>query len=195
MKKSVSGFTLVELLIVIVVIAILAAISIVAYNGIVDRAISAKTAMAIDNYSKHLQLTYAEEGKFQKEAGTGFSESCLGSVANYPATDVFPAGVCVMNVSTSTPLISVRTEFYNETVARLSTAPEVPADKTVTIENTNPYTGVTTSKAYRGVWVQVNPLLYYRVELALPASKECPSNTDKVGIYPTAIWCQKYVEV
>lgn len=33
-----SGFTIVELLIVIVVIAILAAITIVAYNGIQDRA-------------------------------------------------------------------------------------------------------------------------------------------------------------
>ena len=34
MKKTSSGFTIVELLIVIVVIAILAAITIVAYNGI-----------------------------------------------------------------------------------------------------------------------------------------------------------------
>lgn len=38
MKKSTSGFTIVELLIVIVVIAILAAISIVAYSGIQERA-------------------------------------------------------------------------------------------------------------------------------------------------------------
>ncbi|HEX7483890.1 MAG TPA: prepilin-type N-terminal cleavage/methylation domain-containing protein [Candidatus Saccharimonadales bacterium] len=38
MRKTTSGFTIVELLIVIVVIAILAAITIVAYNGIQNRA-------------------------------------------------------------------------------------------------------------------------------------------------------------
>jgi prepilin-type N-terminal cleavage/methylation domain-containing protein len=38
MRKITTGFTLVELLIVIVVIAILAAISVVAYTGIQNRA-------------------------------------------------------------------------------------------------------------------------------------------------------------
>ena len=38
MKSPRSGFTIVELLIVIVVIAILAAITIVAFNGIQERA-------------------------------------------------------------------------------------------------------------------------------------------------------------
>ena len=42
MKRGVKGFTIVELLIVIVVIAILAAISIVAYNGIQSRANNTK---------------------------------------------------------------------------------------------------------------------------------------------------------
>lgn len=41
MKKSTSGFTIVELLVVIVVIGILAAITIVAYNGIQKRAAAA----------------------------------------------------------------------------------------------------------------------------------------------------------
>ena len=44
MRKNV-GFTIVELLIVIVVIGILAAITIVAYNGIQDRAKSSNSSI------------------------------------------------------------------------------------------------------------------------------------------------------
>lgn len=57
-KKSstVSGFTIVELLIVIVVIGILAAISIVAYNGIQDGARAASVSTALNQASKKIQL-------------------------------------------------------------------------------------------------------------------------------------------
>jgi prepilin-type N-terminal cleavage/methylation domain-containing protein len=53
-----SGFTIVELLIVVVVIAILAAITIVAYSGITDRAKNAAAASAAEQAVKKV-LTYA----------------------------------------------------------------------------------------------------------------------------------------
>jgi prepilin-type N-terminal cleavage/methylation domain-containing protein len=51
MRKSTSGFTIVELLIVIVVIGILAAITIVAYNGIQNRAHDTAIASDLRNFA------------------------------------------------------------------------------------------------------------------------------------------------
>lgn len=56
MKRSTSGFTIVELLIVIVVIAILATISIVAYTGIQDRATASAVKSDLANFAKMIQI-------------------------------------------------------------------------------------------------------------------------------------------
>lgn len=58
------GFTIVELLIVIVVIAILAAITIVAYNGIQQRARDSQRKSDIATIIKALELYYAENGSY-----------------------------------------------------------------------------------------------------------------------------------
>lgn len=51
-----TGFTIVELLIVIVVIGILAALVIVAYNGIQDRAKNSSIQSDIENFAKKIEL-------------------------------------------------------------------------------------------------------------------------------------------
>ena len=56
------GFTIVELLIVIVVIAILASISVVAYNGIQQRARDAQRVQAVTNYIKANNLYIVQNG-------------------------------------------------------------------------------------------------------------------------------------
>lgn len=63
MSKTKSGFTLVELLIVIVVIAILAAITIVAYNGIQDKAHNTAIKSDLSALAKTVRLYQAENGE------------------------------------------------------------------------------------------------------------------------------------
>lgn len=59
-----SGFTIVELLIVIIVIAILAAISLVAYNGIQQRARDSERAQDMASLQKVLELYFIDNGSF-----------------------------------------------------------------------------------------------------------------------------------
>lgn len=59
-----SGFTIVELLIVVVVIAILAAITIVAYNGISSRANDAAITSDADTLRKKVELRHAENDEY-----------------------------------------------------------------------------------------------------------------------------------
>ena len=72
------GFTIVELLIVIVVIAILAAISIVAYNGIQNRAKNNKTITAVASWAKAIQLYKVDNGTYPL-----IGHTCIGSVTTY----------------------------------------------------------------------------------------------------------------
>lgn len=62
-KKQV-GFTIVELLIVIVVIAILATISIVVYNGVQNRAYNVSIQSDLKNIATKIELYKAEQGVY-----------------------------------------------------------------------------------------------------------------------------------
>lgn len=71
------GFTIVELLIVIVVIGILAAITIVAYNGIQQRAKNAQVIAGVNMYIKAFMSYSTINSTYPTNAG------CLGS--GYPS--------------------------------------------------------------------------------------------------------------
>lgn len=70
MKKD-RGFTIVELLIVIVVIGILAAIVIVAYNGIQNRAKTQSGQAAASNVQKKIEAYNAAVGSYPTGAANG----------------------------------------------------------------------------------------------------------------------------
>ena len=59
-----SGFTIVELLVVIVVIGILAAISVVSYNGIAQKAKTTALQSDLTNAKKTLQMYQVENGSY-----------------------------------------------------------------------------------------------------------------------------------
>ena len=88
-KHKQTGFTIVELLIVIVVIAILATITIVAYNGIQDRARASAASSALSNAVKKIKYAQAELDNTASLDCTAFSTalgvsppSCTPTVGN-----------------------------------------------------------------------------------------------------------------
>lgn len=88
--RRTTGFTIVELLIVIVVIGILAAITIVAYNGIQQRAKTAAITSAADQWEKIIRAEAITTGAMP-------SVGCLGSSStDFPAKGDFLAGECVI---------------------------------------------------------------------------------------------------
>lgn len=89
MRKSLTGFTIVELLIVVVVIAILAVISTVAYTNFQQRANNSKTLSAVTAYIQAASLYKADKGQYPPVS------SCLGT--GYPN----PNGSCHSNGSYS----------------------------------------------------------------------------------------------
>ncbi|MDK2899180.1 MAG: hypothetical protein PWQ10_367, partial [Patescibacteria group bacterium] len=69
-NKTSPAFTIVELLIVIVIIGILAAITLVSYTGITSKANIATVQSDLSNASKKLAMYYAEHGTYPTSLDT-----------------------------------------------------------------------------------------------------------------------------
>lgn len=99
-KKAQSGFTLVELIIVIVVIGILAAIILVAYAGVTNRASNSADNANADQIVKVAETMNADGGSYPTTVST---------LTNGDSTSKLPSGVMVVLTST------VPTEAQTET--------------------------------------------------------------------------------
>lgn len=140
-SSSRSGFTIVELLIVIVVIAILAAITTVAYNGIQDRAVNTQRISAAKEYQKIINTYIINRSVYPRTVGAT-ETYCLGD--GYPdwnadgtANDCFATN----NIKFVGPALN--TELLKE-VSTLPSFPKTPVQ-----------TGGTQSLgiAYRGITI------------------------------------------
>lgn len=91
-----TGFTIVELLIVIVVIGILAAITVVAYNGIQQRARDAKMASTLQSATKKAQVEYNLTGTYPAATTLGADSSISLTMTADPATQT----LCITGTGT-----------------------------------------------------------------------------------------------
>ena len=114
-KQKQSGFTIVELLIVIVVIAILAAVTITAYNGIQERAKVSKVQQDLKSMQRLIELYKSEHDVYPSTGGAwsysysspdGFIPSVVPTYANslprFTADQVVNSGHCYVYNSNGT---------------------------------------------------------------------------------------------
>lgn len=100
MTRNGKGFTIVELLIVVVVIAILAAVTIVSFNGITQRAKASSTQSLVTNVVKKVEAYRIETGQLPTNAQLINNQSLTSSTANSgPAS----ARLDGLNVTSSYP--------------------------------------------------------------------------------------------
>lgn len=86
-----TGFTIVELLIVIVVIAILAAIAIASYTGIQTRANDSVVAAKVSSIAKMVEVYGAASGGYVPHADW----ACVGQPEDFPAENGYAAEWCI----------------------------------------------------------------------------------------------------
>ena len=105
------GFTVVELLIVIVVIGILAVITVVSYTGVQKRAIAASIVSDLDSFSKKIKLYYSMYSEYPTLGADYCPTSpvvdnnyCLkveGDFEYYVNNDTNPESFCILNSQSS----------------------------------------------------------------------------------------------
>lgn len=118
--RSSRGFTIVELLIVIIVIAILASITLVTYGGIQQRANNATTINSVAAYAKAIQLYAVQNGVYPDTTGN----PCLGPLGTRCINMTDYTGAC-NNYGSTTANSTFDTAIK-------SVAPSIPAPSTQT---------------------------------------------------------------
>ncbi|MDB5186864.1 MAG: Type secretion system protein [Candidatus Saccharibacteria bacterium] len=102
-KQTQKGFTIVELLIVIVVIGILAAITIVAFNGVQDRSNDARRQSDIKNVHTIVEKYAADNGSYPSTGGLSIVRSDDNCFAGTSQADWVPNVVETLPQSVPNP--------------------------------------------------------------------------------------------
>lgn len=104
--KRQSGFTIIELLVVIVVIGILASITIVSYGGVVARANTASSMSTANNVSKKAEI-------YNVDGLTGYPATLSALTAAAATTSYFIPGVTfAATAMVAAPAVPATVNFY-----------------------------------------------------------------------------------
>jgi prepilin-type N-terminal cleavage/methylation domain-containing protein len=125
------GFTIVELLIVIVVIGILAVITITAYNGFQQRATNEKTTQAFAAWIKSMKLYKADKGQWPPFA------SCLGTGYLYGVSGTDTSGIAQCRQNDAGSNFTENAAFKTAMIPYIGTNLPTPAFVTARATDTN----------------------------------------------------------
>ena len=190
-SRRADGFTIVELLIVVVVIAILAAITIVSYNGITNRAKNSAAATAAEQAAKKV-MTYAITNSDQYPATLSDAGISDGSASYQYRVD--------NNANPKTFCVTATTQNVSYWVSSASQTPNggacaghaEPGQTLVTNLSTNPSAEVNTSNfsAANGSTIvrQPSSAIFgaYGIQVATPSGGQADSGVGLGGFAATA---------
>lgn len=126
-KSTERGFTIVELLVVVVIIAILAAITVVAYNSIQNRARNAAALVTANTFAKKVHTYYSVAGSYPSTTTTvkttlgNYTESTLGSANIVIGTPTSANGTNTVKVELCGTAAGVKVTPYDYIAGALST--------------------------------------------------------------------------
>ncbi|MDN5275741.1 MAG: putative Fimbral protein [Candidatus Saccharibacteria bacterium] len=168
------GFTIVELLIVIVVIGILASVTIVAYNGVTKRAQDIKTLSLVRTWEQQLSSYAVLKGEYPYVSQVGASTVyggpfCLGKL---PADGNFSDGECVKNADL----------VYNESYY----SPQLVSEKFTVPNSTITTVTLAGGRQYRGIYVDTYDDKKTNYSIIYPLVQQNCQSGDSVGFQNTA---------
>jgi len=103
-KTRNKGFTLIELMVVVVIVSLLAMVAVPSYNTSIAKARRADAQSSLSNFANTMERYFTENGTYLGAAGTE------GTPADTGSPRIFPA---------ATP-VDGETKFYNLTIAAAS---------------------------------------------------------------------------